>query len=339
MPSRRAVAVAAALTTLALAGWWLRIRVPGFESFEGEAMATRWRIVLPDRPGSAAHAAACFELYRQLDQDLSEWKQGSPLSAVNRAAGVEPVEVPQDLFDLTARAMQIGAATDGAFDISWAALWGLWDFRAVPPRLPDAAAIAERRRLVDFTRIQLDHTRRTIYLPVAGMKVGLGGIGKGYALARAAAWLEARGERDFLLLGGGQVLARGHHRDRPWRIGIRDPRGAPEDWFARLELDDESLSTSADDESYFEIDGVRYHHILDPRTGWPARGLRSATVLHRDPVLADALSTALMVLGEKRGLEVVAELGGEAVLVDDAGRMATTPGLGARLHLLHPPRG
>jgi thiamine biosynthesis lipoprotein len=140
------------------------------------------------------------------------------------------------------------------------------------------------------------------------------------------------------VVGGGQVVARGRRGDRPWRVGIRDPRGGAEEYFARLDLANASLSTTADNESFFEVDGVRYHHVLDPRTGYPSRGLRSTTVLHADATLADALSTAVMVLGREHGLAVAAGLGAEVLVIDERGEMATTPGLAARLELLQPPR-
>lgn len=334
---RAALALAAPLALAALVAF-TAARAQRFRVFQGEAMATLWQVELPDRPEAAAAAAACFDLYRQLDLELSEWKPGSPLSAVNRAAGEQPVAVPDELFQLLARALELGRETDGAFDVSWAALWGTWDFRAVTPRLPAPAEIAARRSRIDYRKVRLDPRARTVFLSEAGMKLGLGGIAKGYALDRAAALLEARGFHDFLLTGGGQVVARGARAGRPWRIGVRDPRGGRDEVFARVEPGDASLSTSADNESFFEIDGVRYHHILDPRTGWPARGLRSATVLHRDAALADALSTAVMVLGREPGLEVARRLGAEALVVDAAGEVATTPGFGARLELLQPPR-
>ena len=325
-----------------LALQWVRAaRTPRFATFDGEAMSTTWQVTLPGSadPASAAQAAAdCFELFRRLDLELSEWKEGSPLAAVNRAAGVAPVAVPAELFDLVARAVEIGRETDGAFDVSWAALWGLWDFRAATPVVPDAAAIAARRALVDYRRIVLDPAARTLFLPEAGMKLGLGGIAKGYALERAGALLGERGFADFLLVSGGQVYARGTRGGRPWQVGVRDPRGERDEIFATLPLRGGSLSTSADNESFFVADGVRYHHILDPRSGWPSRGLRSATVLAADPTLADALSTAVMVLGRERGLAVAARLGAGAIVVDEQGETAMTPELAAILTLLHPPR-
>jgi thiamine biosynthesis lipoprotein len=327
----------------ALAGVALLVAACGrgaddFRTFEGEAMATRWQVVLPDRPGAAEAAAAVFARLVALDRELSEWKEGSPLSAVNRAAGREAVAVPDDLLALLERSLALGRATDGAFDVSWAALWGLWDFRATPPRVPSAEEVASRRRFVDFRRVVLDPQERTVLLPESGMKLGLGGIGKGYALDQVAAMLGRAGFGDFLVVGGGQVLARGRRGDRPWRIGLRDPRGGPEEFFARLELRDASLSTTADNESFFVVDGVRYHHVLDPRTGYPSRGLRSATVLHAEATLADALSTAVMVLGRERGLAVAAELGAEALVIDERGELAATPGLSERLERVRPLR-
>lgn len=298
-----------------------------FVTFRGEAMATTIAVTLPAGPAAEEHARAVLAVFHQVDARMSEWKETSPLAAVNRAAGVRPVAVPEDLRRVLRRAGEIGEATDGAFDVTWAALWGLWDFKAASPRLPPPAEVARRAALVDFRQLEIDDAAGTVYLPRAGMVLGLGGIAKGHALDRAAAVLAARGVDDYLIAAGGQVLARGDRGGRPWRVGIRDPRGGPDDLFARIEVRDASLSTSGDYESFFVVDGVRYHHILDPRTGWPARGLRSATVVSPDATLADALSTALMALGPERALAVAERLGVEAVLVDDEGRVVVTAGM------------
>ena len=333
-----AAAAAAVLTLAAATLPACRRSADEFRTFHGEAMSTRWEVVIEDRPGAEEAAAAVFSRLVALERELSEWRPGSPLSAVNRAAGGAAVEVPTDLFRLLERSRELGQATDGAFDVTWAALWGLWDFRAPAPRVPDAAEVAARAALVDYRRIELDADGRTVRLPAAGMMMGLGGIAKGYALDRVAEMLTGAGFRDFLVTGGGQVLSRGRRGDRAWRVGIRDPRGGPEEFFARLEIGDASLSTSADNESFFVVDGVRYHHVLDPRTGWPARGLRSATVMAADATLADALSTAVMVLGRERGLEVARRLGAEALVVDERGGVAMTPGFEAHTERLRPPR-
>jgi thiamine biosynthesis lipoprotein len=318
--------------------------MPGaFPTYRGGAMSTVIAVTLPASDDARASAEAVIELFQRLEQDLSEWREGSPLAEVNRRAGGEPVLVPADLLAVVERSVEIAERTGGAFDPTWAALWGLWDFRAEEPRLPDDQAIARRTALIDWRKVEIDRAAGTLRLPEPGMKIGLGGIAKGYALDRAADLLRARGRRDFLIVAGGQVYAACRRGDRPWRIGVRDPWGDPPDAFALLDLDPPeeggglSSSTSGDYENFFDLDGVRYHHVLDPRTGRPARGLRSATVVSADATLADALSTALMVLGPERGLALAEEWDGvEAVLVGEDGALGVTSGLAGRLEVVRP---
>jgi len=310
-----------------------------YTTFEDTVMATTIRVTLPEGPEASAAAATVFDIFRQVDARMSEWKDSSPLAAVNRAAGIAPVAVPEDLRRVIQRGIEIGDSTGGAFDLTWAALWGLWDFKSREPRVPADEAIASRVGMVDYRRVIVDDAAGTVFLEKTGMKIGLGGIAKGYALDRAATALRARGLTSFMILGGGQVWAEGSRRGKPWRVGIRDPRGPSDDFFAALPVEDVSLSTSGDYESYFIVGGRRYHHILDPATGRPARGLRSATVVSADATLADALSTAFMVLGVEKSLAVARNFGGvEAVLVDRNGGVHLTPGLEGRLLVRHPPR-
>ncbi len=314
-----------------------------YETFEHQVMATTVAAVVPAGRDARENAETVFDVFDLVDQRMSEWKESSPLSAVNRQAGDGPVEVPEDLRRVLRRGVEIGDLTGGAFDVTWAALWGVWDFRAAEPRVPDPEEIARRVKLIDYRKVEIDDRAGTVRLPEKGMKIGLGGIAKGYALSRAAETLRDRGLRSFMILGGGQVLAAGERREdggRPWRVGIRDPRGGPEDSFAVVDVVDASVSTSGDYERYFVADGVRYHHIIDPRTGWPSKGLRSVTVISPDAVLADALSTGIMVMGAEKGLALAERLEGvEAVLVDDRGKVETTSGLRGRLTVLHPPKG
>ncbi|MCP3904593.1 MAG: FAD:protein FMN transferase [Planctomycetes bacterium] len=279
-----------------------------------------------------------FAIFRDVDTRMSEWKETSPLSAVNRRAGGEAVPVPDDLRAVLRRGVEIGDITGGAFDVTWAALWGLWDFRAAEPRVPDDEEIARRVALVDYRRLEIDDDAGRVLLPERGMMLGLGGIAKGHALDLAAAELRAGGVESFLISAAGQMMVGGMKHDRAWRIGIRDPRGAPNDFFAHLEVTDVSVSTSGDYERFFLLDGVRYHHILDPRTGRPARGVRSATVVCADATLADALSTSLIVLGTDGALALVETLEGvETVLVDEQARVHVTSGLEGRLIMRHDP--
>ena len=301
-------------------------------------MATRFELVVRGDPGSLAAAREALEVFPAVDALMSEWKPGSPLAAINRAAGGDPVAAPHELRAILNQNKHFGDVTGGAFDVTWAALWGPWNFRAPTPALPDPAEVARRAALVDYRRIEIDDVRGTVRLPAKGMAIGLGGIAKGWSLDRAAAVLRSRGVHDFLLSAGGQLLASGSRDGTPWRIGLRDPRGAPDDSFATLDISGGSVSTSGDYDSFFEIDGKRYHHILDPRTGWPTHGTRCAIVFAPDATMADALSKVAMVLGADKGLALLGRLPGvEAVVVDDKGKWTSTPGLAGRFTLLHPP--
>jgi FAD:protein FMN transferase len=312
-----------------------------FRSFSDEVMTTRFELRLRDQEGAEEAAAAVFALFDDVDEKMNEWKDGSPLATVNREAGVSAVQVPDDLRAVVRRGIAIGQATSGAFDITWAALWGLWDFKADTPSVPDPDEVARRAALVDYRQVRIDAEAGTVMLARVDMKIGLGGIAKGWALDRAATLLRARGFDDFLLQGGGQVYAAGDKGGGvAWRVGVRDPRGPAEDFFAVLEARDVSVSTSGDYERFFVVDGRRFHHILDPRTGMPAPGLRSATVVSADATLADAMSTALIVLGVEAGLALIeADPALEAVLVDGSGRVHVSSGLLGRVHRVHEPIG
>jgi len=332
-----------------------------YQSFSEQIMATTVTVLLPMRDNPAVPAQHVFETFHHVDERMSEWKPTSTLTRVNQSAGSdEPVKVPDYLRELIEVGVQIGDLTDGEFDITWAALWGLWDFKADNPSVPDSDEISQRVQLVDYQRVQIDAEAGTVRLPVEGMLIGLGGIAKGYALDQSVSTLrENMGLTDFLISAGGQVIVSGQRSGRPWRVGIRDPRGASaDDYFGYVELDPDdesvftntqwnrfstcsvsdetgpvlSVSTSGDYERYYILDGVRYHHILDPQTGWPADGrgqpLRSATVVCRNATLGDALSTALIILGTDRSLELVKSLNGvEALLVDAEANVHMTSGM------------
>jgi len=306
----------------------------GFVTVDEPIMATRVEVTLPE--AQRHHAEEVFAVFREVEAIASEWRSTSPLSEVNTSAG-QPVPVPEDLRTLLHRGVAIGEMTGGAFDITWGALWGLWDFSAEEPRVPQAEEVARRAALVDYRRVEIDDGGGTVRLARQGMVLGLGGIAKGWALDRSVLALLDAGVSHFSLSAGGQVVVGGLKGDRPWRVGIRDPRGKPDDYFAIVEASNVSVSTSGDYERFFVEEGVRYHHILDPRTGMPARGLRSVTVITPDATLADALSTALMVMGVEAGLALVERLPEvEAVLVDDRGHPHGSAG--ARYHEVHPPR-
>jgi thiamine biosynthesis lipoprotein len=288
-------------------------------------MGTAFRVLIRGEEGPAARGAieACFQIFDRVDRTMSEWREDSPVSEINRQAGIAPVRVPEELFEILKASRRVSELSHGAFDVTWAALRGLWRFDG-SNRVPSREEIAARVGLVQWEDLVLDPEAKTVFLRRKGMALGLGGIAKGYALDQAAAELRRRGFPDFLLDAGGQVYAGGSKGGEPWRVGIRDPRGTAEDYFASIAVTDASLSTSGDYEHYFMIEGTRYHHIIDPETGMPARLTRGATVLAPSATLADAYSTAAFVLGPERGLAFAREAGFDLVLVDAEGNVVMT---------------
>lgn len=309
-----------------------------FVTFRAPVMSTDFVLTLPNEPGANAAARQVFALFHHIGNEMSEWRPNSPLSKVNREAGKKAVRVPEDLRALIHRGIDIGNETHGAFDITWAALWPLWNFTAAHPKVPDPAKVARQDALVDYRKVEVNDAAGTVKLPAVGMKIGLGGIAKGWALDQASDLLSKDHIHDYLIVAGGQVMASGLKDGRPWEIGIRDPRGGQGDYFATVPVSDTSVSTSGDYERFFLVNGIRYHHILDPRTGMPTRGLRSATVVSPDATLADALSTALMVMGKEKGLALAESLPNvQALVVDNHGGVFMTTGLQDKITLLHPP--
>lgn len=251
---------------------------------------------------------------------LSEWDPDSSLSLLNSKAGVTPVRVPRELQEVLQISSRISALTSGAFDATWAPLGDLWRFDgAGPPRLPAAEEVERRRALVGYRHLILAPQDGTAFLERPGMRIGLGGVAKGYIAEAMADLLVARGVHDVLVAASGDIAARGRNGDRPWTVAVQDPR-EPSGVGAVVELQDESISTSGDYERFFVIGGRRYHHILDPSTGYPSAGSASVTVVAPHGAVADALATGLFVLGPERGAAVVRGLPGvSALLVADDG--------------------
>lgn len=257
----------------------------------------------------------------------SVWQADSPLQDVNRAAGVAPVAVCEELYFLIERCLDVSRLTDGAFDISFGAAGRLWNWRAAEPRIPTDEEIAGALRNVGWSRIVLDPARRTVFLPEPGMRIGMDAIVPGYAADRAMAKIRALGLRDACINMSGDVLVSGLRDGRPWRVAVAHPR-QPRTDLAVLSVTDAGVSTSGDYERFFIKDGRRFCHIIDPRTGWPADRCQSVTVLSPALAFADALATGLFVLGPDRGLQIVESLEGvEAVFVGADGKVAFSKGL------------
>jgi len=315
----RAGLLAAVVAVAALAGVASAAAAASPKSVR-KKMGSRFEVTAVASDEAAAWRAieAAYAEIDRIEALISSWREDSETSALNRRAGSGPVGVSPELFQLIRRALSVSELTGGAFDITFAGAGNLWDFKSPSPRLPEPAAVAAALADVGFRLVRLDPRAGTVELARPGVRIGFGAIGKGYAANRAVAAMKELGVRAGVVNAGGDLLAFGRREDgRPWTVAIADPR-APDRPFALLDVGDRAVVTSGDYESFVMIDGVRYAHILDPRTGYPVRGVESVTVICPDAELADALATGLFVLGPRAGIELVDRLHGVEALIVDA---------------------
>ncbi len=317
--AQRALAPARSRGPTAVAGNW-------YSRDEG-IMGTAIRVELWSEERAAADQAiaAVMAQMHEVDRTMSPHKPDSELSRINRDAGRAAVPVGAELFALLERARDFSERTDGAFDITFASAGHLYDYRE---RIrPSAADLAQARAAIGYRNLLLDASARSVRFARPGMRIDLGGFAKGYAVERGAAILRSRGVRHAIVTAGGDSRVVGDRRGRPWTIGVADPR-RPGELAAVLPLADVAISTSGDYERYFEEDGVRYHHVLDPRTGASATGARSVTILAPDGLTSEALSKTVFVLGVERGMHFVDSFRGvDAVVVDAQGVLHYSSGL------------
>lgn len=284
--------------------------------------------------GAGESIAAAMDEMRRLEQILSEWRPDSDLSRLSDAAGQPAAAVAPELFEILARSRELAELTDGAFDPTFHGVGQLWSFRpgATPPT---KEAVAERLPLVDWRKIEISRDPDTVRLTKPGMKLGLGAIGKGYAADKASALLAARGFADHVVEVGGDTYAAGTKGGKPWMVGIQKPDGPGA--LGAIPTRDEAVVTSGDYQRFFEHEGQRYAHILDPRTGWPVpaeRSPKSVTAVAKTGADADALCTAVAVMGWQRGFEFATEQPGlEVVIVTQDDERLVSPGLRDRLVL------
>jgi thiamine biosynthesis lipoprotein len=321
---RRHLAIAAFVMLVALPA------APAHAAWVGDAMdlmGTRVSVELwaEDETRGRELVADVMREYRRIDDAMSTYKTTSEISRVNARAAEAPMMIGDELFGLVERSLELSEASGGAFDITYDSVGYLYDFRA--RRRPSDSEIAARLNAVDYRHVVLDRERRTIFFKTQGVRINLGGIGKGYVVERAAAMLRAQGVEHALLNAGGDTRVIGDRRGQPWMVGIRHPRVADE-VVTRLPLVDEAISTSGDYERYFEENGRRYHHIINPATGRPTEGVLTVTVIGPDGTLTDGLDTAIFVLGVAKGLELIeAYPDYETIIVDAAGKVSYSKGL------------
>jgi thiamine biosynthesis lipoprotein len=292
-----------------------------------------------DEGAAVAAFERAFIEFDRLDALMSVWKQGSDILRINAAAGKSAVAVSPEVREVLRDSQEVSEWTAGKFDVTFAALSGLWKFdQDIDGRVPDRSQIAPRLPLIDYRALQIDDRAGTAALARAGMQVNLGGIGKGYAIDRAVTILRGGRLTDFMIQAGGDMFVAGRRGDRPWRVGLQDPRGAPNTLFAAIELTDAAFSTSGDYERFFLRDGHRYHHILDPDTGEPAQRSRSVTIMAKSSMVADGLATGVFVLGGEQGMALIEKLPDvEGVIVTADNQVQVSSGLKGRLVLIKSP--
>ncbi len=275
-----------------------------------------------------------FSAIERFGDLINFFSDKSELSEINRNAGIAPVKVSALTLDVVEKSLYVADKSDGAFDPTIGPEISMWDF---PKKIkPSDDEIRKNLPLVNYRNVAVDKKESTVFLKKKGMMLDLGGIAKGYGADLAVESLKRDGIKAGIVAIAGDIRTFGLKPDgTPWNIGIENPRqkDASDEIMATVKLSDKAISTSGDYQRYFILDGRRYHHLLDPRTGYPAMFCRSVTVITDKGVFTDAFATAVFVLGPQRGMKVLRELGMDGVIIDARGDILTTPGLKGKLKI------
>ncbi len=266
-----------------------------------------------------------IEEIKRIENLISSWKSTSETYQINKNAGIQPVKVSAELFNLIERSKKVSDLTNGAFDISFASIDPVWTFDGSAIEAPDTAIVNQSVQNINYKNIALDRPNLTVFLQRPGMKIGFGAIGKGYAANMAMKKMKSLGINNGLVNAGGDLMAWGHDENgKSWQIGIADPE-KKEEYIAWLNIADMSVVTSGNYEKYVMIDGQKYGHIINPATGFPVRGIQSVTVVSPDAELSDALATSVFVMGVHDGLELINRLKNiDCLIVDDNNKIWTS---------------
>jgi thiamine biosynthesis lipoprotein len=289
-------------------------------------MGTSVEIAVSQTKGKKAEEAleAGLREVQRIDALMSNYRGESELSRVNRNAGKKETKVSSEMLKVIHRALQFSSLSAGAFDITIAPVFRQWNFRE--GKIPDEKILGECLRKVDYRKIKIDNARSTVFLQEQGMEIDLGAIAKGFAADCASAVLKGKGIENFLINAGGDLKVNGSkEKGAPWTIGIRHPR-LPSQMIAKVRPRQAGVATSGDYEKFFIQGGERYHHLLNPSTGMPARECQSVTIMAPEAMDADALATVVFVLGPKKGLSLIEGMNDvHAILVDQKGSVLISP--------------
>jgi thiamine biosynthesis lipoprotein len=271
--------------------------------------------------------AAIAETSR-IENLVSDWKPDTQISHVNQNAGIKPIQVDDEIFQLVQRAIKVSKLTDGAFDISYASMDKLWKFDGSMKEIPTPEAIKKSVEKIGYQKIILDEKNKTIFLKDKGMKLGLGGIAQGYVADKIKTLLVSMGCTSGIANVSGDISAWGKQPDgNPWTVGIVNPMNTDK-IFATFPLLDSAVETSGTYERFVTFNGIRYSHIINPKTGYPAQGIVSVTTFAKQTEMADVLAKAVFLFGVEAGIDFINQLKGiECIIVDAKGKIHTSKGI------------
>ncbi len=293
-------------------------------------MGTRFEItvVAPNEEIGYINIDEAVSEIERVEKLISSWDKDSETTLINKNAGIKPVKVNRELLNLIERSIKISEITDGAFDITYASMDNIWKFDGTMDKVPTEAEIKNSVSKVGFKKIQLDAENQTVYLPEKGMKIGFGAIGKGYAADRAKELLVSKDVKGGIINASGDLTTWGTKvTGEKWLVGIANPL-SKDKVFSWLPIIESSVATSGNYEKYIELDGKKYSHIIDPRTGYPTRGINSVSIFAKQAELCDALATAVFTMGRDVGLHMINQIDGvEAVVLDSENKVHKSSGI------------
>ncbi|MDR6564063.1 MULTISPECIES: FAD:protein FMN transferase [unclassified Arcicella] len=263
---------------------------------------------------------------RRIEKLLTTFSDDSQTNLINQHAGIQPVKVDKEVFGLIQRSLKISELTQGAFDITYGSIdKSLWNFDLTMTALPDIAIARQSVRLINYKNVILNAHDSSVFLKEQGMRIGFGGIGKGYAAEKAKMLMIAKGVKSGIVNAAGDLTTWGTQPNgKSWTIGIADPN-AQQHSFSALNISNVAVATSGNYEKFVVIDGKKYSHTIDPKTGLPVAGIKSVTILSPNAEIADAMATPVMVMGVKVGLNLINQMQGIAcIIVDDQNKIFTS---------------
>lgn len=256
---------------------------------------------------------------QRIESLLTTFSENSQTNQINQNAGIQAVKVESEVFELIVRAKRISELTDGAFDLSYGSLdKRFWNFDKTMAQLPDAQTAKEKVKLINYKNIILDKTLGTVFLKEKGMRIGFGGIGKGYAADKAAQLLRNKGVTSGIVNASGDLITWGNQPNgNPWTISLAHP-DLPTEAFSKMNISNLAVATSGNYEKFVMIDGKKYSHTINPKTGYPISGIKSVSIICPIAELADALATPVTIMGVEAGLNLINQLNGvEGIIIDD----------------------